>query len=271
MKSAVLRWTIYLLALFVVGPIAGWLTGALRGVDGGPDATPLVCSTPVAGLAAGLGAVVIALVVGASTAALLGVGNGFSAAGLVLAWAAWRTGEIDALIRTAKSSGPLPSLSVEAAIFGAVALGVALAIAAVGRQQTTDPPHRFLGTRPLPVLIVGFLGAAIGAWLVAVTPLKGQAVAAAVVGGILAAAAGRLVDPEAPLPVLALPVLALGIVAPLTGFITKAPMDVVQAAYAGALFPTANVVPMDYIAGAFLGAPVGVSWAASMSSGKVGP
>jgi len=45
----------------------------------------------------------------------------------------------------------------------------------------------------------------------------------------------------------------------------------VHAAYAGALFPTANITPLDFLAGAFLGVPVGISWAASLSSGRIGP
>ena len=271
MKAAILRWTLYLAALLVLGPLAGSLTGALHGVDGSPDATPLVSSAPVPGVLAALGAMVIALAGGAVAAVLIGVDGAFSVAGLILAWAAWRSGVVNELIRTAHSARPLFSLAIEGLLFGAVALAVACAVAAAGKRQPTDPVHRFFGTRPLPVIATGFVAAAVGAWLVAVTPLKGQAMAGAMVGGILAAAAGRLADPEAPVPLLTAPVLILAIIAPLTGFVTKGGADVVQAAYQGALFPTANITPLDYIAGAFLGVPIGVSWAASMSSGRIGP
>lgn len=271
MKSAVLRWTIYLLALFALGPVAGLLTGSLRGLDGGPDATPLVCSAPVAGILAGVAALAIALAVGLVGARLVGVEHGYTAAGLVLAWAAWRTGEVSELIRTAQSGAPLRSLTLEGVLFGALALGIAWALAAFAKRPTDAPEQPRFGSRPLGVLVAGFLAAGVGAWLVAVTPLKGQAVAAAIAGGILAAAVGRLVDLEAPLPILVAPVLLVGIVAPLTGFITRGTTGVVAAAYAGTLFPTSHITPLDFIAGAFLGVPVGISWATSMGTGRAGP
>lgn len=270
MKAAFVRWTIYLTALFVIGPLAGLLTGALRNVDGGTNATPLVSSNPALGVAAAVGAIAIAVLVGAVGARLMGVGPGFSAAGLVLAWVAWRTGEVNELIRSAQSSSPLVSLAIEGLLMGVLALLAACGIAWIAQRQIEDPPHRYFGARPLPALAAGFIGAGIGAWLVAVTPLKGQAVAAAVVSAIFGAAAGRLVDLEAPLPLLAVPTLLWAAVGPLTGFITKG-SAVVPAAYAGALFPTANITPLDFVAGVFLGAPVGISWAASLSSGRIGP
>src|SRR3954471_12694627 len=121
MKATILRWTIFLLALLLFGPLAGWLTGVLRSADGGPHATPLVSSIPSAGVLAGLGATGIALALGLGAAMPLGAPTGFSAAGLVLAWAAWRTGEMNELIRSAHSAGPLGRLSLEGVVFGAVA------------------------------------------------------------------------------------------------------------------------------------------------------
>ncbi len=46
MRNGIIRWTIYLIALFVAGPAAGALVGAVHAVDGGP-ASPLVSASPV--------------------------------------------------------------------------------------------------------------------------------------------------------------------------------------------------------------------------------
>lgn len=271
MRTAILRWTIYLLALFVFGPLAGMLTGSLRATDGGPDATLLVNATPAMGILVGLGAVAIALAVGIGAALLLGAQPGMTATGLVLAWSAWRTGDVLELIRTAHSAAPLRSLALEGLLFGLLAIVVASAVTAVGRRLHTESARRLFGEKPLPVLAVGLVAGAIAAWLVAVTPLKGQAVISGVAAGIFAAAAGRLVDPQAPIPILAAPVFLLAALAPLSGFLVRGHADVVHAAYAGALFPTANITPLDWIAGAFLGVPFGISWATSLASGRVGP
>src|SRR5688572_2029687 len=118
MKAAIVRWAFYLAALLVFGPLAGMLLGGLRGVDGSPDATPLVSTSPALGVALGLGALAIAMVLGAAAARLVGPMAGMTTAGLVVAWASWRTGTVDELVRTAGSGQPLIRLAIEGLIFG---------------------------------------------------------------------------------------------------------------------------------------------------------
>jgi hypothetical protein len=46
---------------------------------------------------------------------------------------------------------------------------------------------------------------------------------------------------------------------------------VVRASYAGTLFPLGLSMPLDWLAGAFLGIPMGLSWAGSMTEMKAMP
>src|SRR5260221_641047 len=64
MPQSFTRWTIFLLCLCIVGPAAGALTGALRASDGSHAASPLFCTSPAIGLATGLAALGLALVMG---------------------------------------------------------------------------------------------------------------------------------------------------------------------------------------------------------------
>lgn len=278
MRQGIIRWTIYLLCLMVIGPIAGSMTGALRAVDGGPGATPLVSANPTAGMLAALVAIGLAFAVGAFTARLLGVAPGMTSAGLVLAWATWRTGTVDDLIRTAHSGGPFTRLALEGLIFGVVGAVITAVLWAIGRRHQ-EPGHRadlnepaaralgrfFSAKAGLAALAVAVIAGGVGAWFIGVTPLKGQALAAAIAAATLAAAAGRLVEFTAPIPALFLAVAALAVLGPLSGIATVGTgVGAVQEAYRGSLFPLAVICPLDWIAGGLLGIPMGVAWAGSM-------
>ncbi len=278
MPKSILRWIIYLAAVLAAGPLAGLATAWLRAPDGGSDATPLASSSPVLGLAAGLGAVLLAMVVGLVAGRLVGIKAGMSAAGLVLAWAAWRTGTIDHIIRGAGSGRVLWRLAIEGVLFGAAGVAVALLLSRLGTPDHHDEhgrdakpgdghePRRFsLDPKLLagPVA-AGLVAGGVAAWLIAQTPLKGQAVAAAIIGAIAAAAAGRLVDYRAALPTLAIPIALLAVLGPLSGMVMGASPDVLVAGRNGALFPLANILPLDWIAGGLLGIPLGVAWAGSL-------
>lgn len=288
MRQAIIRTTIYVLALCLLGPIAGTLTGALRAADGSHAASPLFCTTPALGLLCGIGALVIALLLGLIASRLVSVACGFTAAGLVMAWAAWRTGQIDDMIRTSQSGQPLLSQCLEGVVFGALGLGVAVAIWVVGKRETHahDQPKSpddaifellskgiaaaflkvFRGRGGATVIPVALIAGAAAAWFIGVSPLKGQAVFAAITAGVLAAAAGRLVDADVSLPSLVLPVVALAVLGPLSGYAIAGggATQIVAASYKNALFPVANITALDWVAGAMLGVPIGVAWAGSM-------
>lgn len=292
MRNGIIRWTIYLIALFVAGPAAGALVGAVHAVDGGP-ASPLVSASPGLGLASAIGAMVIALVLGLVASKVLGLGAGMTAAGLVVAWTAWRTADVEQLLRTAQSGKPLKMLAVEGVVLGILGLVIALSCwLASGKQDASELSSsgasyaakkvggvegrllgmgaalllkKIFGGKGGPASIaVGLIAGGLAAWLIAATPLKGQAVFAAIAAGAFAAAAGRLVDFEAPVPAMFFPILILAAVGPLSGLVMSGTGGVLAASYKGTLFPLANISPLDWIAGGLLGIPMGTSWAGSM-------
>lgn len=282
MSHPVFRWAIYGLAVLVLGPLAGWLTGMLSAIDGGTEATPLLSASPARGVGVGVIAWLIAMGTGLAAARYHGVGPAYTAAGLVLAWAAWGTAQVDELIRTAQSARPLFLLACEGTIFGALSLGGAVAIARLAGfpgtrasgQAAVSPDvgsgtghgHHRLFVRGMAAIGAGFLSATVVAWLVAASPLKGQSLAATIFASAAGAAAARLTDPFAAPPLLLCPALLLGLAGPLSGLMViggDAP-DVIYAAYRDMLLPTANPVPFDWLAGAFLGMPLGSTWADSI-------
>lgn len=273
MRQATIRWMIFLSALLAVGPAASFILRPLRGPDGSLAATPLVSTAPALGLLTGLLACAVALGMGLLACRIAGFRSALSATGLVLAWAAWRTGDVDQLIRTAGSAAPLRTLALEGAIFGAIAFAIAAVLSLVGRiadhSENGDIAHgspkaRLLGGSSAPVIIAVALAAAAAAtWFVAATPLKGQAVIAAAAGGIAAGTAVRLLVPTAPLAPIFIAFWALAILAPISGSVFASNAGVLVDAYRNALFPLAHATPMDIIAGAFLGIPLGAAWGTS--------
>jgi hypothetical protein len=101
-------------------------------------------------------------------------------------------------------------------------------------------------------------------WAIAVTPDKGQALGATVVGGALVGLAGRLIAPRTP-PILlfAAPLLfgALGQWIAFSGVSADVPLDV--AFVDRSLSRLAYPMPIDFAAGALAGVALGIGWSRS--------
>lgn len=96
-------------------------------------------------------------------------------------------------------------------------------------------------------------------WLVLRTEMKGQAIGAAVVGGVATAFLGRrALGPAQPILLAAAPVLAVGLAQLWTSFTLKAPLD--QAVAARAIPGWSMAMPIDVAAGALIGVPLGLGW-----------
>jgi hypothetical protein len=233
-------------------------------------------------------ALLLALAMGVITARLIGsVRAGMISAGLVLIWPAFASAEVDDVLRAAGSVRPLGVLALEGGILMALGLVIALLLMILGGAHVTgDDPHeyslpedaasdgprsmagRLLGTQVLLASGAGILAGGAAAFFVAATPLKGQALGAAIVGALAASVAARLVDLRAPLPGLLIPIFVLAVLGPLSGIFLSGSLASV---YAGTMFPLALIAPMDWLAGAFFGIPLGVAWAASMVDKRVHP
>lgn len=301
MKQAILRWVIYFVAILVIGPIAAAMIGALRTHDGGANASPLVSATPMMGVFALMGAGALALLTGVGATRLVGsMRAGMIAAGLVLVWPAYQSAELDDLVRARQSAEVLWNLAAEGFLVAMIMVAIAAVIillsgSMAGDDDPAHAPHLIAGNVPrsspesarpaaplerifgasaiegLMVVVAGVLAGGLVAFLVANSPLRGQAIAAAIAGSVAAAAAGKLISHRVPLPLLVIPCALLAVIGPLLGAILGGGDAAVQTIYRGAFFPLAHVLPLDWLAGAFLGIPLGVSWAASMVESRTAP
>lgn len=276
---SMIKWGIGLTTFFAVGPLAARAVGALRSASGSTDVSLLRCDAPWAGLAAGLLVLAVAAAVGLAGARFLSARFGFGVASLTLAWAAWRTGTVEGVVRDAITHGSsaravMLTLALEGLIVGAAGLALAWALYRVGR-----PSHGFKDGPPRPdqpplaaqttlaAFLAALVGSAAGAWLVGVEPLKGQAIAAAVAAGILAAlaaefAASALKGSAHPIAVFAA-VITVGVLAPLAAVaIHGSRLDALI--YSGRTPPFAVALPLDHLAGSLLGVPLGITWARSL-------
>ncbi|HYE02721.1 MAG TPA: hypothetical protein VD963_05750 [Phycisphaerales bacterium] len=270
--ATMLWWSVPALALLAVGPVAGWLAGMIAAADGGP-ATPLASARPLLGLGLLLAIWLLALATGCLAAGVLGPGAGLAgglfATGLVLVWAAATTGSIDQVLRSVRSPGVFRVLALEGLVIAALMAGAAVLVGRTARPRP-DPatvPARAWLLAPSTLLGLGMATAAAAAIILAVAaePAKGQCLAAAALAGIASGLVGRLAAPAAPAAAWFLPLGLLAALGPLTALIVPAGAGgPVAAAISGRLFKLALPLPLDVAAGAFLGVPIGLSWADSM-------
>lgn len=268
MRRSVLRWTCFLIALLIVGPLVGRLVSLPHGVDGDVRSAPLVSQNPALGAGVALAAVAIAGVYAVLVSRWLGIAAGMNCAGVIFGWCAWNAGTIDSLLRAAPDAATLVRLAIEAALIGAGA------IVAVGVMTRTSSDAASLRSRSgvlapanLISAVVAVLVGAACVMLIAYTPLKGQAVFAVLVAAIAvgavtqlgAAGAGHFVPMV--VPFIAMVVLAVG--SPLIG-IQWHGSKLIEASRAGTLLGLVVPHGFDWLCGAFLGVPVGVAWAESM-------
>jgi hypothetical protein len=123
-------------------------------------------------------------------------------------------------------------------------------------------------------LVIGFglaiVLAAGATWVVAQETIKGQTFAAAIAAGLLGTFGGRLISSRASIGVFVAAIAVLAAVSPAAAtFYHSSDPALVRASLAGSLFPPARLMPLDWIAGAFVGIPMGLNLAASMGEVQV--
>ncbi len=130
--------------LLAIGPLVSMLVTFLHGADGGPVISPLVNASPLLG--AGIMCLILlaALLVGIADARFFGPRSGLAAAGFILGWSGWRTGEIGSLLRT--GGHPEVPLAIEGLVIGAAALYIVREIALVGSIFMPSPAHHSQGS-----------------------------------------------------------------------------------------------------------------------------
>jgi len=273
------RWALPIAALIAIGPLAGALTGVLRGADGGPDATALVCGTPLLGLVLTLAGVVIALVWGAAAAGILDDRTGHYAAGFALAWVAWRTGELDEIVRWLDSAGfsttsMMVRFAVETLVFGLVVGFGSAVITVVGAEPESSEGTlgarlrgELVGSVGTPqtwgAIVIGALAALVAAFVIARSSAKGQTLMGGVCAGLAASASAKLAASAAqrdiPNTAAIWSVVLAGVAAPIIAVVMHG-SGLASAVIGAREFAPARVMPLDWLAGAVLGVPIGARW-----------
>ena len=278
MGKAVARWVVVLSTLFVIGPVAAWLTGMIRGEDGGHTVTLLANSSSLRGMLLGLAVMAIAGACGGVASRVVSRDMGLTMAGIVVAWGAWRLGTLETTVANTGDASILLRGAVEALIVGVGGAGVAAATVLsaprggkVVLRGSADDDKAPVGRAGVVGALVGVPAAGAVAWLVAIEPLKGQCVAAAIGAGIAAGAAAQLVASmwRVRAGVLA-PVVAVMGAAVLGPIVARLMHDqVVSDAVAHKLLGAGKPASLDWLAGALIGSPIGLAWSRSMLEREV--
>lgn len=293
MLKAVFRWILVLAALLLVGPLLGSLLGFGTTAIGARGTTIFIGTRPVGTLLGALATMSGAAALGLIGARFMARDMGYMVAGIVLSWAAWHLGLIQNIIQAqpvdAKVGTIWGTLAAEHAMLAALGLGLAMAIERLGtndhgQPMTTPDPALTLGERiksrfleetpdakPIAVslggsIVTGAILAGALASLIVYESLKGQTVmgvALAALGAgagsqIIASMLGVRLTPLTPIAAT----LVVSIVAPIVGMVTL--KDPVLAATSGRFLGMLRPTSLDWAAGAFLGAPIGIAWANSM-------
>lgn len=274
MTHALVRWLIPLLALFAVGPVAGWLMWSIVAADGSHDISVLLNGSLARAVMGLLGVVGLATLVGVAGARFVAPRSGLFAAGLVLAWGAWSTGRIDHLIANQPTNATMYTLVLEALLVGGLGVLSAFVILRVpstpiGQDEGLPAHEREPSAFNDPSTLIALGGAAIAgavvAFLLAQDALKGQTVFAAFAAGLVGATVGRMCSQRCSPVVFFAAIALVAILAPAAAtLVHPGASGVLRAAKAGSMLALARPLPLDWMAGAFIGIPIGLAWAGSM-------
>jgi hypothetical protein len=138
---------------------------------------------------------------------------------------------------------------------------VAGPLADVESTESGDRPHWLRSTEAIRAVACGILVVPV-LWVIAQSPMKGQMIAAAFLGSLLAGMIGRLVSPHVqPLLLFVAPVVFGGLAQLVAAAMFKPPLDVAYVTQS--LWKFNLVMPLDLAAGSLAGVAVGYGWARS--------
>lgn len=275
---SMLAWSGPLLAFFVLGPIAAWLTATLRDPAGGTGPSILIHDNGIVGLLALIVAMLVAVAAGLWGAKNVGAKSSLLCAGAVIAWAAWPLGPIDQLARSVAGSGLYTRLLIEGILvfIATVAIGWLLLTKAERWHTTRENPgllnspaahEPIASTTSAGGAAVSLVASLVVVFLMCRTMDKGQAIFSTTLAGLVGAVAGHLAFNRAPAIALLAGVAAGTVVGPVVGIITLSgggPTEILVAMQRLTSSPLTRPMPMDWAAGALLGVSMGLAWAGSL-------
>lgn len=225
---------------------------------------------PGVAVAATLGCLAVGIALAAGIGRLINAAVGLFALGCGLAVLAMRAGTIEDLAFSGGAAGPaLRGMAIESLLW-AVAIGAASVVtfriagplpdAIEIDDPRIDGPF---GRNAFRSLAAGLLVLPV-AWLLALSPMKGQALGAVAVGGMVAGLGGRLLAPRVP-PVLlfAAPCLAAAVGLLVVSTLVPAAAPIGDLYVRQAIPRIAFPMPIDWAAGGTAGIAVGIGWSRS--------
>ncbi|MEM1184860.1 MAG: hypothetical protein AAGI53_07635 [Planctomycetota bacterium] len=287
-RQSAVRWTLNIVALIILGPLAAMLVTRLVDRHGGHDVSLLLNTSLPGGLFALTAIGAIGVVAAALGARISSAQMGRTVAGLTVAWAAFSVGDLGDALRAAGPGFPaVITLVIEAALLGVCGIAMLWATVSMDREASKDGTPISVGAfvalltskGAMLGIVVAAAGALVGSWLVARDDLRGQAFFAGVLGAILGAAASRITGtmlpggdpanahrPEIP----AVGVFLAGMIAPFVLVVVPGLGGIDEAARGAQLTGPGAVSPLDWLGGALLGTTIGINWAGSLleSSGN---
>lgn len=134
-------------------------------------------------------------------------------------------------------------------------------LADVEPNEAGERPHWLTSADALRAAACGIIILPV-LWLIAQSPMKGQMIAAAFLGSMLAGMIGRLVSPHVqPKLLFVAPMIFGGLAQMVAAMVFKPPLDVAYVTQS--LWKFSLVMPLDLAAGSLAGVAVGYGWARS--------
>lgn len=261
MKSLAMQWVYTIIGALAVGPVAGVIASSIRGVDGSSEATGLVSASGVMGLLKLVLCVVLAGVVMVAGAWLGFIRRAYFVGGIVLAWAAARTGTVPAVIRESGGDGVFMTLAIEGLVLGAIFAVFAWLTAVIRRKADEKVTLPSIGDARA-ILAVVLVGMVCG-WAIGQDGSIGQTLFASFAAGLFGTFVARVISPTCSFASVAWGASVLAFVAPLIWALQNGSTALADM-YEGSIAGYALITPLTWLSGVSLGLWGGSSWADSM-------
>ncbi len=266
MTDAIIRYTTLTLGVFASALIMVLATGSLVSVRGVAGPTVLESFTPVQGGVALAVCLLIALGIAIVVGRVLNAAVGAFVLGAGIAVLSMQCGtHLDQMFDGTRSV----LIAMETLIWAFVVL-IMIAVLFRFTGPLPEQPDKSAADAFRPTAVfnrvalrscLAGVGMLIAIWVLGVNDLKGQMIAACLVGGIIAGVGGRMLAPaEQPILIFAAPVVfgAIG-----QAYAIGGGTDTIAGWLRGTQSALGLPTPMDIAAGSLMGVAIGLSWARS--------
>ena len=262
MVRATMDWIIFLLAVSLSGLAMVSIERMLLSPRGGFGPTILQASNVPAAIVSMILALLVVFIIGASAGRLLrSASKGLVVVGFGLAWLAWRLEGVEFIA----FSGSMKWVAIESLVWTLVVLLMTIGIYLtagplrfVQPREGRDTCDNWATSSSAGLFMLSGLAILPVVWLFAQSPMRGQAVASVIAGGVAVGMIGRLLAPHAqPILLMVAPVLIGGLCQWTLSFMI--PSNELATMYMQGNLPHLLIpVPIDWAAGSLIGVPWGI-------------